>query len=113
MVTGNYCVITELEMDTIFKPEKNWVKEYSGFHNEVVYSKISKRKPWLQIRVYSSINKNDGISAGSGNDSIKVCVINIKTDRGVIKTKRINRVPKWDDRLRNRVEEVWNEMINK
>lgn len=109
----SYCLITELEMDTIFNPEKNWVKEYSGFHKEVVYSKIPKSKPWLQIRVYSSINKNNGISAGVGKDALRVCVINIKTDKGVIKTKRINRVPGWDGRLINRVTDVWNELMNK
>ena len=108
-----YCTITELEMDAIFKPEKNWVKEYSGFHKEVVYSKLTKNKPWLQIRVYSSINKNNGISAGVGKDALRVCVINIKTDKGVIKTKRINRVPGWNDRLVARVNEVWNNLMTK
>jgi hypothetical protein len=108
-----YCTITELEMDAIFKPEKNWVKEYSGFHKEVVYSKIPKIKPWLQIRVYSSLNKNSGLSAKCGADAIRVCVINIETNKGVIKSRRINRVTGWDARLVNRVEEVWEEMINK
>jgi hypothetical protein len=112
-MAAQYCLITELEMDAIFKPEKNWVKEYSGYYKEVVYSKIPKSKPWLQIRVYSSINKNNGISAGVGNDSIKVCAISLKTDKGVIKTKRINRVPGWDGRLINRVTEVWNDLMNK
>jgi len=112
-MAATYCLITELEMDAIFKPEKNWVKEYSGFHKEVVYSKITKNKPWLQIRVYSSLNKNSGLSAKCGADAIRVCAINIKTDKGVIKSRRINRVPGWDSRLMNRVEEVWKELINK
>jgi hypothetical protein len=78
-----------------------------------VYSKLTKNKPWLQIRVYSSLNKNSGLSAKCGADAIRVCAINIKTDKGVIKSRRINRVPGWDSRLMNRVEEVWKELINK
>jgi hypothetical protein len=106
-----YCLITELEMDAIFKPEKNWVKEYSGFHSEIVYTKCLKSRPHIQIKVFSSLNKNSGISAKCGADAVRVCAVNLNTDKGIIKTKRINRVPGWEQRLVKRVQEVWTELI--
>lgn len=109
-MSATYCVITELEMDAIFKPEKNWVKEYSGYHKEIVYAKTLKSKPWIKVMVYSSLNKNSGLSAKCGSDAIRVCAISLKTDKGIIKTKRINRVPGWETRLIERVTNVWNEL---
>lgn len=105
-----YCTITELEMDNIFKPDK-WNKEYVGYSQEIVYTKSPMKKPNLQIKVYSSLKKNSGVSAGCGKDAIRVCCINTVTKKGVIKTKRINRVPGWEGRLVERVEEVWKEIM--
>lgn len=110
-MTATYCTITELEMDAIFKPEKNWVKEYSGHHSEIVYAKCLKSRPYIKLMVYSSLNKNNGVSAGCGKDAIRVCVINTNTNRGVIKSKRINRVPGWETRLITRVQEIWTDLI--
>lgn len=105
-----YCTITELEMDAIFKPEKNWVKEYKGHHNEIVYYKNLKSRPNIRVIVYSSLRKNNGVSAGVGQDAIRVCAINTNTNKGVRKTNRINRVPGWEGRLIKRVEDVWNDL---
>lgn len=109
-MAATYCTILESEFDNIFKPEKNWVKEFSGFHKEIVYTKCLKSKPWLQIKVFSSLNKDSGISAKCGSDAIRVAAVSLKTDKGIIKTKRINRVPGWENRLIKRVEDVWNEL---
>ena len=107
----SYCTILESEFDAIFKAEKNWVKELSGMAKEVVYTKSLKSKPWIQIRIYSTIHKNDGVSRGCGKDAIRVCAINTNTNRGVLKGKRINRVPGWNSRLENRVKEVWEFLV--
>jgi hypothetical protein len=111
IMAGRYCIITELEMDNIFKAEKKWNKEYYGLSSEIVYTKIIGKKPWIQVKVYSSIKKNSGLSAGIGQDAIRVCAVNLKTDRGLIKTNRINRVPNWDKRLVAKVEDVWKKLM--
>lgn len=111
-MSNTYCTITELEMDAIFKAEKSWVKEYVGFHSEIVYTKNLKSKPWIQVKVYSSLKKSNGISAGVGKDAIRVCAINTTTNKGVIKSRRINRVPGWEDRVKTRVEEIWKQLLN-
>jgi hypothetical protein len=106
-----YITILESEFDKIFLPEKNWVKEFSGHAMEVVYVKRLLTKPNVVVKVYSSIHKNDGISRACGKDAIRVCAVNTKTDRGVIKSNRINRVPGWELRLKNKVTDVWNQVL--
>ena len=108
----NYCTILENEFDNIFKSEKGWVKELSGMAQEIVYTKYLKSKPWLTVKVYSSIHKDSGVSRSCGKDAIRVCAINTTTNRGVIKSRRINRVPKWEDRLTDRVTEIWNQLLS-
>ena len=106
----HYVTITELEMDNVFQPTKGWVKCYTEFHNEIVYTKNLKVKNWIQIKVYSSLRKDSGVSASVGKDAIRVCAINTKTDKGIIKSKRINRVQGWETRLIKRVTEVWEDL---
>ncbi len=107
----SYVTILESEFDAIFRPERNWVKEYSGHAKEIIYTKRFISKPDVIVKVYSSIHKNDGISRGCGKDAIRVCAVNTKTDRGVVKSNRINRVPGWEDRLKKKVTQVWDTVL--
>lgn len=108
----SYVTILESEFDAIFRSDRNWNKEFSGHAMEVVYTKRLKRKPDIIVKVYSSIHKNDGISRGVGKDAIRVCAVNTATNRGVIKSNRINRVPGWESRLTKRVSDIWNQLLN-
>lgn len=102
----SYCIITELEMDALFKPDKGWSKDYTS-QQELIYIKNVGHK---QIKVYSSLSKHSGLSAKCGADAIRVCCVNTLTNKGIIKTRRINRVPNWEVRLKERVLEVWNQI---
>lgn len=110
-MAGRYVTILEPEFDKLFKSEKGWEKEISGQAREVVYTISPKSKPDLQFRIYSSIHLNDGVSRGCGKDAIRVCVINKRSQRGVRKSNRINRVPGWETRLVNKVTELWKELL--
>ena len=109
-MASKYVTILESEFDEIFKSEKNWVKEYSNNTQEIVYTKNLKSKPHLQIRVYSTLKKDSGVSREVGDDSIKVCAINTVTQKGVRKSRRINRVQNWQTRLETRVLEMWKDI---
>lgn len=108
----DYVTILESEFDNIFKPEKRWEKEYSGHTNEIVYVKRFIKRPNVVVKVYSSIHKKDGVSRGCGTDAIRVCAVNTVTNRGVIKSNRINRVPGWETRLKKKVTDVWNAVLD-
>lgn len=109
-MAGKYILILEGEFDTIFKAEKGWVKDYSGNAEEIVYKKSLKSKPDVMVKVYSSIHKNSGLSRKVGQDAIRVCAINTRTNRGVRASRRINRVPGWEERVVNRVTEMWEDL---
>lgn len=112
-MAAHYVSIEKSEFDDIFKSEKGWEIETSGHEKEIVYTKCLATKPWIKVKVYSSLKQSSGISRGVGKDAIRVCAVNIKTDRGVMKSRRINRVPGWNDRLINRVTEIWTELRDK
>lgn len=109
-MAGTYVTILESEFDNIFKSEKGWCKELSGQAQEIVYTKNLKSKPYYQVKIFSSISKSDGLGRKLGKDSIKVAAINTSTNRGIIKTKRINRTENWDKRVTERVIDVWNQL---
>lgn len=103
-MSATYCPVTEFEMDAVLKAEKGWKKEYDDqFTKELVYTFSPPSRPFLQFKVYSSIKKNTSVSRGCGEDAIRFCCINLKTQKGVRKTGRINRVPNWEIRLQERM----------
>lgn len=107
----SYVTILESEFDAIFLPERHWVKEINDYTKEIIYTKRFISKPNVVVKVYSSIHKKDGLSRECGKDSIKVCAVNTKTNKGVVKSNRINRVPGWDVRLKAKVTDVWNTVL--
>jgi hypothetical protein len=105
-MSATYCSITEAEMDQVLKAEKGWTKTQTLHAMEIVYEYRLKKAPAVVIKVYSSVHKNNGLSRSCGEDAIRVCAVNTVSNRGVWKTKRVNRVPNWENRLKDRVMEI-------
>lgn len=106
-MAATYTIITELEMDTLFKSEKNWNKVIEG--GEYVYTFVPKKNPDTLVKVFSSVTPN-GVSRKCGGDAIRICAINTKTKKGILKTGRVNRTAGWDDRVKNKVLETINKI---
>jgi len=104
-----YTKITELEFDEVLKAERGWTKEFA--YGEYVYSFRLKKNPDVEIKVFSSIS--NGSSKPVGKDAIRICAVNTRTNKGILKAKRINRVPGWDARLKERVIEMINNVFPK
>lgn len=102
-MAGTYVIITELEMDALFKAEKSWVKSLEG--GEYVYSYATKKNPDIVVKVFSSVTPN-GVSRKCGGDAVRVCAVNTVTNRGIIKTGRVNRTAGWDTRVKDKVMET-------
>jgi hypothetical protein len=100
---STYVTITELEMDTLFKSDKGWVKKQIG--NEICYEYITTKNKDITIKVYSSISTG-GVSKSCGKDAIRICAVNTATNKGILKSKRVNRVLGWDQRVKGRVLEL-------
>ena len=100
---ATYVTITEMEMDTLFKAEKNWSKHIEG--GEYVYHFTPKKSPDVTIKVFSSVTPN-GVSRKCGRDAVRVVAVNNKTNRGIIKNGRVNRTANWEERVKTKVLET-------
>lgn len=103
-MSATYVPVTELEFDSVCKPDKGWTKDYPN-GTELVYSYQTQKNPDVVIKVYSSITKS-GVSRKCGGDAIRVCAVNTKTNKGILKGKRVYRVPGWEERVKERVVEM-------
>lgn len=97
---SQYVTITELEMDALFKADKGWSKVLEG--GEYVYRYTTLKNPDIVVKVFSSVTP-DGVARKCGGDAIRICAVNTKTNRGVIKNGRVNRTSGWDDRVKTKV----------
>jgi hypothetical protein len=102
-MAAKYVTVTELETDTLFKPDKGWNKVVEG--GEFVYTLVVKKNTDILIKVFSSVTPN-GVSRKCGGDAIRIAAVNTKTNRGVIKNGRVNRTANWDERVKAKVLET-------
>ena len=102
-MAAEYVSILESEMDNLLQKELGWNKTLP--HAEYVYEYRTRKNPDIIIKVFSSITAR-GVGRKCGGDAIRICAVNTKTNKGVFKSKRINRVPGWDIRLKERVIEI-------
>lgn len=100
---GKYCVVTELQFDELLQSSKGWVKEVKG--KEYVYGYRTTKNPDIVVYVYSTIT-NDGLGRKCGADAVRVCAVNTRTQRGIIKSSRVYRTPGWDLRVKSKVLDV-------
>jgi hypothetical protein len=102
-MAATYVIVTEMEMDTLLKADKGWVKQIEG--GEYVYHYTTNKNPDVVVKVFSSVTPS-GVSKKVGSDAIRICAVNTKTNRGIIKNGRVNRTAGWDDRLKAKVLET-------
>jgi Na+-translocating ferredoxin:NAD+ oxidoreductase RnfG subunit len=102
-MAATYVTVTELETDTLFQSDKGWIKKQTG--NEICYEYITPKNKDVVIKVYSSVTTK-GISKSFGKDAIRICAVNTKTSKGILKSKRVNRTLGWEHRVKDRVLEL-------
>jgi hypothetical protein len=102
-MAATYVIVTELEFDNLCKAEKGWTKKIEG--GELVYHYTTVKNPDIVVKVFSSITPL-GVSKKCGSDAIRVCAVNTVTNRGIIKTGRVNRTIGWDVRTKVKVLET-------
>lgn len=107
--------ITLSEMNEFLRAERGWKLAEIKFHcEEHVYdwSPFADR-PWVVVRVYSSVDKHTGVSRKVGGDAIRVCAVNTASDRGLLHSVRVHRVENWRENLRARVIECRDQLAAK
>jgi len=81
-----------------------------GTH-EIVFAKVVKDKPDLELRLYSSVNYG-GVSRGVGKDAIRFVIYSTKHCRGIGSDARVYRVQGWRDNMEKRLQSI-NEQVEK
>lgn len=103
--------ITLIEFTGFLRAERGWKPAQLSFRcDEHVFDLPLPERPEMVVRVYSSISKFGGVSRRVGGDAIRVCAVDLKSNRGMIATQRVHRVANWRDNLGARVETVMAEL---
>jgi hypothetical protein len=89
-------------MCELLRPDKGWV-EVEEHAKEYVFDFPLTSRPGVVIRVYTSIDKRTAEARRCGGDAIRVCAVNTRTNRGLVKSRRVHRTQGWRDNLKSRV----------
>lgn len=105
---SRHVTISHKEIKDVFQADKGWREERRGKEFAYVYDlKDNAGRPTgIRIVAYSSVHADTGKSRGRGQDAIRVCAVDSRTDRGYIKASRVYRTSGWPDRVRSRTIEV-------
>jgi hypothetical protein len=95
-----------MEMDTLLKTEKGWLKCIEG--GEYVYHYTTIKNPDILIKVFSSVKVENGLGRKVGKDAIRICAINKLLNKGYRKSIRINRTAGWNERIKSKTIEMIN-----
>lgn len=77
--------------------------------NEIIYD-IDTQYPTIKIRIYSSIDKFACASRSLGEDAIRCVLIDKKSSKPIDKAKRTHRMSNWKDRLKEKLDELKQEI---
>lgn len=96
---SRYIPVCRNQFRLLLIKEKGWVENCIG--KEIVFDKTLRNG--TIIRVFTSIRNDNGECRKVGTDAIRICAFNPSKKRGVARTKKINRVPGWENRLKSKV----------
>jgi len=104
---AHFTPVYEDEFRDLLLPEKGW-RDGPWIGGERTFEFPVKSRPGVVIRVYTSLG-HLGKCRGNGCDAIRVCAVDTRTNRGVVKATRVHRVLGWRKNLEKRVMSVWNQ----
>jgi len=110
-MAAKYTSITLTEMTDLLTPEKGWHDATPPTAKEhVLHWRVKRYADTIVVKVYTSIATAHATGRGKGKDAIRVCAVNLDTDRGLVKAKRVHRVENWRTNLKSRILHVLAEL---
>jgi hypothetical protein len=97
-----YQTVTLEDIKSVLQADKGWKIVEDPKSKEFIFEFPLSASPWIVVRVASSI-VSSGVSRGCGKDAIRVFAVDLKNNRGYIKTKRVYRIGTWAKNLHNAV----------
>jgi len=104
-MAARYVAIELNEVKELLKEEKGWKEVDVANVHEHVFDWAVPERDGVVVRVYSSISKDFGCRK-VGADAIRICAVDVKRNRGLVKSLRVYRVPNWQERVKSRVWKV-------
>jgi hypothetical protein len=95
------------EMISFLSEEKGW-KVLNDNSGEYIFIFPLSSAPHIVIKVYSSISKKNDIRRKKGHDAIRVCAVNNKENKGIVKSQKVLRIPTWRKNLKESILDVFN-----
>ena len=97
-----YVNVTIEEMQQHLRADKGWYEVNHPGHEHVFQCSV---KFWdgAVVKVFTSINKHNGLGRRKGGDAIRVVAVDLKNNRGLHKAVRVLRVEGWRDNLKNAI----------
>ena len=106
-MAATYTPVSLAEMVELLSPAKGWNEvTLDRVQEHVLDWRVHRFAETVVVRVYTSVRISDDAGRGCGKDAIRVCAVNLDTDRGLVKAKRVHRVENWRINLRKRIESV-------
>lgn len=99
--------ITIEEMRSFFPKEKGWYETSERHIHEYAFEFPMKQNNNVRIKVFTSIRKDIGDARSKGQDAIRVTCFNLKTKKGIVKTRKVLRINSWEKNLKKAILDVF------
>jgi len=96
-------------MTELLSPEKGWIETDHHCGEHVFQFHLSTR-PHIIIKVYSSISKQSNKRRPKGKDAIRVVAVDLKRDKGLVKSLKVLRIPTWRKNLKEAIITVFSDI---
>ena len=103
---AQYVLITQMEMDKTLLGKGFEIQECHK-SQELIYDRPFEKFDALVVRVFSSINQNNGLGRDNGQDAIRICLFDTRIDKILGLATRVNRTVGWECRLLTRAREMY------
>jgi len=109
-MAAKYTPITLTEMTDLLVPKGWYDATPSTSREHVLHWRCKRYADNIVLKVYTSIATAHGQGRSKGKDAIRVCAVNLTTDKGLIASKRVHRVENWRENLLARIKSVFMEL---
>ena len=105
-MASRFTPVTLDEMKDHLKASKGWILKESPKSHEYYFAFPIRLNPDIEVHVQSTITRS-GVSRGRGKDAIRVYAVDVKNERGYIRTRKVLRVQNWRDNLEDAIMDIF------
>jgi hypothetical protein len=101
-----HCVITEEQIREVLREDQGWFMPQMSA-KELILDNYLTDYPYIVVRVFTSVMKETGLSTNDWTTVPRVFAFDLKSRRGWIKTRKVQRLDGWQNKLLMTCRDVW------